>query len=139
MALWTEFPSELPVSKLSLVLDIWRGNPVDPRDAALAVLNVIGYAVGRGLISTATVFGAAPEAASPPAVSPAVVEEAFAAVMAKPMAAGPASASGEAAAHGQPTPTPTVAMVAFDDTKKIPWQTILSIAIPILRKLILGF
>jgi hypothetical protein len=139
MALWTEFPSELPVSKLSLVLDVWRGNPVDPREAALAVLNVIGYAVGHGLVSAATVFGAAPPAAAPPMESPAAVENAFAAVLVQPMAAGPASASGEAAAHGQSTPAPVAAMVAFDDTKKIPWQTILSVAIPILRKLILGF
>lgn len=41
------FPDELPTDKLSILIDIARGRPVDKREAALAALNVIGFAAGR--------------------------------------------------------------------------------------------
>jgi hypothetical protein len=46
--LWTQFPDELDKSALMLVLDAYRGKPIERDAAALAAFNVAGFIYGKG-------------------------------------------------------------------------------------------
>lgn len=112
MALWTEFPDELDRSALTLVLDAWRGHPIDTDRAALAAFNIAGYGYRQ-------YSGQPPMVGTVDTENNAEVEAAFQAVLDETERLAAAKANPDA---------PTVQ--AFP----IPWGLIISVALKILQR-----
>jgi hypothetical protein len=57
---WRSFPSQMPDNGLKIVLDAWRGAPVDQDEAVLAAHNVTGFAYKAGFAKAGITQLAAP-------------------------------------------------------------------------------
>jgi hypothetical protein len=115
--LWTKFPDELDRSAIGLVLDAYRGRPVDRKAATLAAFNLAGFAAsnvigdgsGAELDQAQQVFGASPAATNED------IDNAFAS----------AQLFAEPTAPGEP---PVYGAIP------IPWMLLLSIALKVLQR-----